>query len=106
MRESDFQGIPNFNAAHEGPLAVSSTAVTLLSLLTGSALHADTKAVLLCVEDAAVRYTVNGTTPTATLGFAAIAGQFIRLSRQEADVAKFIRSTGTDSALQVAQYKD
>jgi len=105
MRESDFQGIPNFNAPHEGPLTVS-TAVTLLSLLTGGVLHADTKAVLICVENAAVRYTINGTPPTATLGFAAIAGQMIRLSRQEADVAQFIQSTGSESALQVAQYKD
>jgi len=105
MKESDFQGIPNNEADHEGPLAVSSAAVTLLSLLAASDLHQNTRAVLISIEDAAVRYTINGTTPTATLGFAAIAGQFIRLSREEADLAQFIRSTGTDSALQVAQYK-
>jgi hypothetical protein len=103
MRESDFQGIPNFNAAHQGPLTVGAAAAALTGLAT---LHADTKVVLIAVETAAVRYTVNGTTPTSTLGFAALAGQFIRLTRQEADAAKFIRSTGSDAALQVAQYKD
>lgn len=101
MRESDFEGIPNLNAPHQGPVTVGAAAVALTALIT---LHAATQVVLIAVETAAVRYTVNGTTPTATLGFAAVAGQFIRLTRNEADVAKFIRSTGSDAALQAAQY--
>lgn len=103
MRESDFEGIPNFNAPHVGPIAVGAAAAALATLVT---LHADTHVILIAVETATVRYTVNGTTPTGTLGFAALAGQFIRLTRQEADAAKFIRATGNDAALQVAQYKD
>lgn len=102
MRESDFEGIPNLQAPHEGPKTVGAVAAALTALIT---LHADTKVVLIAVETAAVRYTVNGTVPTGTLGFAAVAGQFIRLTRQEADVAQFIRSTGADAALQAAQFR-
>jgi len=103
MRETDFQGIPNFNAPHEGPVTVGAAAQALKDLVT---IHVDTKVVLIGVETAAVRFTVTGTTPTATLGFNAVAGASIRLTRQEADAALFIRATGTDAALQVAQYKD
>lgn len=103
MRELDFKAVPNTAAAHAGPLTVSSTAVNLRDLVT---LHADTQVVLVSVETASVRFTVNGTAPTSTLGFATLAGAYIRMSRNEADLARFIRSTGTDAALQVAQYKD
>lgn len=102
MRETDFEGIPNTAAPHEGPLTVSNTAVSLASLAT---LHADTRVVEVGIEDAAVRLTINGTTPTATLGSTYPAGTVIRLSRQEADLAQFIRNTGTDAALQVRQYR-
>jgi hypothetical protein len=94
-------GIPNAAAAHAGPLTVSSTAAALTSLVT---LHAATTFVLIKIEDAAVRLTLNGTTPTTTLGLNYVADVQLVLTRAEADVAQFIRATGTDAKLQVAQY--
>lgn len=102
MRFSDFHGIPNPAAAHAGPLAVGVAAATLASLVT---LDAATEFVLIRVETQALRLTVNGTTPTATLGFNYAVDSEILLSRAEADVAKLIRSGGADSAIQVAQFK-
>jgi hypothetical protein len=92
---------PNLAAAHAGPLTVGSTAATLISLIT---LHADTRSVFITIEDAALRLTVNGTTPTATLGFSYVAGTAVRLSRAEVEQAQMIRATGTDAKIQVAQY--
>ena len=51
-------------AAHQGPLNVGATAVTLLSLLSGGALHAETRFVEITVETDDIRLTVNGTTTT------------------------------------------
>jgi hypothetical protein len=92
---------PNLAAAHEGPLTVGSTAADLTALMT---LHDDTRSVFITVEDAALRLTVNGTTPTATLGFNFVAGVGIRLSRNEVATGKVIRAGGTDAKIQVAQY--
>jgi hypothetical protein len=41
-----------------------------------------------------VRYTLDGTTPTTTLGFLIPAGQTITLSAADAAAAKFIGATG------------
>lgn len=101
MRFSEFAGRPNNNTAHAGPLAVSSTAITLASLVT---LDAQTCFVVIKVETAAIRLTVQGTTPTSTLGFNFLADTQIVLSKAEAEKCKIIRATGTDAALQVAQY--
>jgi hypothetical protein len=104
MRLIDFHANPNPAAAHEGPLTVSTTAVTLLSLLTGSALAANTVYVRVSVEAADVRYTVQGTTPTSTLGRRLTADSSVLLSRHEADLCKLIRAAGTDATIQVQQY--
>lgn len=101
MRFSEFAGRPNLAAAHAGPLTVTAAAATLASLV---ALHANTSFVLLKVETAAIRLTVNGTTPTTTKGFDNAVGSEILLSKAEAENAQVIRSTGADGALQVAQF--
>jgi hypothetical protein len=95
---------PNMGAAHEGPLTVGAAAATLESLLAGGAIHAQTQKVVVTIEAQPVRLTLNGTTPTATLGFNLIAGTVIELSRAEAEGAKFIRAGATDATVQVAQY--
>ena len=105
MKFTEFRGIPNEAVAHEGPLTVSSTAITLLSLLSGGALHAETRFVEITVETDDIRLTVNGTTPTSTLGRAVLADSSRLLSRAEADKAKLIRMTA-DATLQVTQYKN
>lgn len=105
MKFTDFRAMPNEAAAHQGPLTVSSTAVTLLSLLSGGALHADTRFVEIAVETDDIRLTVNGTTPTTTLGRQVLADSTRLLSRYEADKAQLIRVT-TDAVIQVAQYKN
>lgn len=105
MKFTDFRGMPNEAAAHEGPLTVSSTAITLLSLLSGGALHAETRFVEITVETDDIRLTVNGTTPTTTLGRAVLADSSRLLSRFEADKAKLIRMS-TDAKIQVTQYKN
>jgi len=103
MKESDFQGIPNINAAHQGPLAATNTATALRTLAT---IHAETRVVKIQIDAEPMRYTVNGTTPNATLGFRAVAGERIRLSREEADNCLMIREGATNSTFQVAQYRD
>lgn len=103
MKFIDFQGIPNPGAAHNGPLTVSSTAVTLLSLLSGGALHASTAFVEIAVETDDVRFTVQGTTPTSTLGTQLLADSGRVFSRAEADNLRLIR-VSTDAAIQVIQY--
>lgn len=101
MRLTDFQGIPNSNAAHQGPLTVGNAAAALTSLLT---LHAQTQYVLLNVETAAIRLTLNGTAPTSTLGFNYATATEILLSRAEALTCQVIRATAADGALQAAQF--
>jgi hypothetical protein len=103
MKFTEFRAVPNAAAAHQGPLTVSSSAVTLLSLLSGGALHAETRFVEITVETDDVRLTVQGTTPTSSLGRLLLVDSSRLLSRAEADLAKIIRVT-TDAALQVTQY--
>ena len=105
MRYSDFQGQPNPKAPHEGPLVVTNAVTTLRALLAGGALQDDTLFVIVTVEAQPLRLTVNGTAPTATLGFNCLADSERLLSREEADNCKLIRAGGTDSTIQVAQYR-
>lgn len=97
----DTRDQPNPDAPHEGPLTVGSAAALLTSLCT---LHAATQKVLIAVEDAGLRFTVTGTTPTGTLGVPLSASTAVQLSRAEALACRLIRSTGTDSKIQVVQY--
>lgn len=100
-RFSDFEGRPNSNAPHAGPVAVGAIAQTLSALVV---LHADTKFVLVKVESAPLRLTPDGTEPTAALGFSYPIAAEILLSRNEADAAKLIRDGAVNSAIQVAQF--
>ncbi len=100
---SQFEGAPNLAAAHQGPLTVDAAARTLLSLVSGGVLHADTKFVEIAVETDDVRFTVQSTTPTATLGTQLLADCKRVFSRSEADALKLIR-VSTDATIQVIQY--
>lgn len=103
MKFTEFRAVPNAAAAHQGPLTVSSSAVTLLSLLSGGALHAETRFVEIAVETDDVRLTVQGTAPTSSLGRLLLVDSSRLLSRAEADLAQVIRVT-SNAALQVTQY--
>lgn len=96
--------VPNTAAAHQGPLTVSSAAITLLSLISGNAWHIATNAVQMSVETDQIRICPDGTTPSATKGHLLNAGQVLWLSRAEADLAKVIRVT-TDAKIQVSEFK-
>jgi hypothetical protein len=100
MRVIDFQGIPNLAAADQNA-TVGSSATLLSALVT---LHAQTRFVRVSVDTDDVRFTVSGTTPTATLGRQLTVDSDILLTDSEAAVARFIRVT-TDSRIQVSQYK-
>ena len=100
MKFTEFRAVPNAAAAHQGPLTVSSSAVTLLSLLSGGALHAETRFVEITVEDESAALF---SAPTSALGRLLLVDSSRLLSRAEADLAKVIRVT-TDAALQVTQY--
>lgn len=104
MKIIDFSGLPNTAVADQGPLTVAGSAVTLASLLSGAAFHANTQFVRVRFETAEIRLSTNGTTPTATLGRAYNAGDDVLLTRAEADNCKLIRTGGTSGTLQVAQY--
>ncbi|PAW75165.1 MAG: hypothetical protein B9S38_02445 [Verrucomicrobiia bacterium Tous-C4TDCM] len=104
MKLIDFQGIPNTDAAHQSGV-VSSTALTLLSLLAAGALHPNTKFVRFCVDDADLRYTVQGTPPTTSLGRRVAYDSAVVLSREEADLCQLIRATATNAVVQIMQYK-
>jgi len=101
-RFSGYEGAPNAATAHQGPLTVSSTATTLATL--GVTLHAQTQFVVIAVEDYSIRYTVNGTTPTSTLGFRHYPSDgALLISREQAANIKLIRAESTDAKIQVAQ---
>lgn len=101
MRFSEFQGLPNKSAPHEGPVTVGSTAQALTSLIT---LHAGTRCVILRIETAPIRITFDQTSPTATKGFSYDAGYSLLLSKAQAENARIIRADTADAALQVSQF--
>lgn len=93
--------IPNPQEPHV-TATVGATAGTIAALAAVT-LKPNTELLAIQVEGARVRWTVNGTAPTATTGYAAAPGDIIVLSRAEADVAKFIRES-VDAKLQVGGY--
>lgn len=99
-----FMAEPNTAAADQTG-TVGAAAVTLKSLLAAAAFHADTKFVRLGLETDEVRYTVAGTTPTATLGTKITPGSQKLLSRAEADNCQLIRVTA-DARVQIIQYRN
>ena len=97
--------IPTPATTTEGPLTVSSTAITITSLISGAAWNAATDHVLVTVETDQLRIDPAGGTPTATKGHLHNPGAAFWLTRGEADAAKVIRVT-TDAAIQVTQYRN
>lgn len=105
MRMIDYQALPNNEVATQTG-TVSSTAITLVSLLSGGALHAQTYFVEISVEDADIRLTDDGTTPVAaTLGLKVTNGSRKVLSRAQASAAKIIATSGT-ARVQICQKKN
>lgn len=96
---------PNPSAPTVGPKTISNPATTLAAL-AGVTLHAKTPHVLVQVEAADVRMCPEGTAPTTTLGITVAAGDQRLLSISEATLAKWIRSTGVDATIQIAQYME
>jgi|GEM_PF-5551033 len=94
--------IPNKNGAHF-TLSVGVTAQTLAQL--GAALDVGTEGIVIQTESGDVRYSVNTTTPTASIGL--LCREFdqpLPLTRQEADSLKLISSSDSTITVQLAQY--
>tara|TARA_R110000803_G_scaffold33627_5_gene73535 strand:- start:3830 stop:4138 length:309 start_codon:yes stop_codon:yes gene_type:complete len=90
---------PNATIAGEN-LAVSTSAVQF------AAFDADTKYVMLDVQDDSVYITFDGSTPSASNGHIMLKEQgLIILKAQAAKAAKFLRVT-TDSVVHVSQFID
>ena len=88
---------------HEA-VTVSSTAIGITATVSDGILPA---AALITVENAAIRYTVDGTTPTATTGHTALPGAVFELV-DRGEVANFlaIRRDGSDATLKVTPGAD
>lgn len=85
-------GGPNPAQAHS-QIAVTSTASTLATL--GYVLNSATKTLIIQVNGGMVRMTLNGTTPTASLGLQVVSGGLVELIGTEISAAKFIIGSGT-----------
>jgi len=87
---------PAFTARE--PLTVGGTAVALTAATYGNSRHA-----VITVETAPIRFTVDGSTPTAAQGHIANPGDILTLANQD-QVRKFqaIRLTGTSATLMVS----
>lgn len=94
------------------PIAGTHTVLTvgaaaqLLTATTGwVALNAAANYVVIDCETDAIRYTLDGTAPTGSIGYKLYAGfKGLVLNRAEVAVCKVIRVT-TDAALQISQFK-
>lgn len=92
---------PNPGQPHASILT-QATAKTLAEL--GMTLDDETATLLIQAVGGDVRFTVNGTAPTASSGIKIADGNMIQLGRNEAGVAKFI--TGSSSPkLEIASYQ-
>lgn len=81
---------PNL-AAPEQEITFPAAQATLLSLVTGQALHADTKRITIQVKVQSAMFCPTGGVPTATLGVQVDPGQVVGLSREEADACRVLR---------------
>lgn len=104
MKMIDYCATPNKAVAPQTGTVGTGAAVTLRSLLSGGALHAQTQFVAISVEDASCRLTFDGSTaPTATLGEFVTNGSRKVLSAAQAENCRVIGVSGT-ARLQIAQY--
>lgn len=79
-------------------LAVSNAALRLT-------LPAEANSATIAVETATVRYTVDGTTPTTTVGTLVAVGDMIKVQgRQSLIGLQLIRATGADATVQVEYF--
>jgi hypothetical protein len=96
-----FDAHPNPDQLH-AVLTITGEAKTLAQL--GFALDPKTEVVLIQAEAHNFRYTRNGTTPTETLGYFVTPHDYVELSREEAQQAKFIHTAGTDTTVQISGF--
>lgn len=87
---------------------VSSTALTILTENTAALLlHGNVNRVEVNVIDQPVRYTMDGTTPTATLGRKAAALATVTLlGQRQILLFQMIREGGTDAEVEVTFFAD
>jgi len=87
-----------------GILSVAGTVSNAAVLLSSkAALEPGTELVIVQVTTNALRYTVDGTAPTAALGFLVPANGFFQLNRTQFAACKIIRVTN-DADLTVSQF--
>ena len=91
-----FENLVAVKGVARSDVTVAATAVDL-GMSGETALDGTTQRVTVFVCDAAVRFTLDGSTPSATHGAPASAGTAITMSRQQALAFKAVRS-GSDSA--------
>ena len=83
---------------HES-VTVSTTAIGITATASDGVLPATA---VITVEDASIRYTVDGTTPTASIGHRADPGDVIELSdRGEVGQFRAIRKDSSDATIKV-----
>lgn len=109
--QNNTMGRPNIRATNLAqelePVVADHQTLAVTDTATGTdsvAVAAECGHVQVQVETAAVRVTINGTTPTPTLGTRLTAGQLVLMSRAEWAASKWVREGGTSALLQVAQY--
>lgn len=92
--------VPNPAQAHAS-ISTTGTASTLETL--GYVAHASSEIFLVQAVGGDVRFTLNGTNPTASSGLKLADGQTIELGEVEAGAAKFITGSGTPK-IEIAAY--
>lgn len=92
--------VPNPAQAHAS-IATTTTASTLATL--GYSAHNSSEEFLLQAVGGDVRYTINGTDPTTTLGFKLEDGDYLGLGDVEIGTLKVITGSGTPK-LEIGAY--
>src|SRR3990167_10304574 len=96
------QALSDFRAANHESVTVSSTAIGIASTVSLSGETIRGQRALITCEDAQIRYTTDGTTPTTTVGHLLEAGQSIEvIGYADIDAFQAIRTGGTDGVLKV-----
>lgn len=105
------QTVRVINATHElVPLPVAVKTITIadtagtLEALGTFTFDPDMRYAQIAIEGGPVRTDPSGNAPTASNGQPVIIGQVVQLSRAEAKLGKWIRSTTTSATAQISQY--
>jgi len=93
---------------YRAELTVTTPGVSTLTtaLAAARALHVATNRAVVYVHDQPIRYTLEGTAPTATLGLTLQAHESAELYGKQMDAFKAIREGGTDAEVEVAFFAD